>query len=291
MGERKWQVCAAVVPVSMLALTFFGCAKEPVTTRAMAPGSVGSSGIGTGDSSGAAQNGGAGQDGMSGSARGNAADLSGAIGAARGGDQRGRGSALGGGDWDRRAGENGAGGQAGRGGGQRGGADATGGGSAGVNAGLAGGGGGVAGDGSAGGAGVASANGAQSGTTSLGATRPEPKEFTPVTELRDIHFDFDSYDVRPEAAKMLAANAEWLRAHPRDLILIEGHCDDRGTNEYNLALGHHRAESTMNYLVTQGVQANLISVISYGEERPLCTEDAENCWARNRRAHFLVRRR
>ena len=284
MGERKWQVCVAVVPVSVLALTFFGCAKEPVTMMAMAPGSVGSSGTGIGGLSGAAQNGGAGQDGMSGSARSNAADLSGAIGAGRGGDQSGRGGALGGGDWDRRADENGAGRQAGRGGGQRGGAGATGGGGVG-DAGLAG---GAAG---AGGAALAGANGAQSGTTMLAATRPEPREFTPIAELRDIHFDFDKYDIRPEEAKMLAANAEWLRAHPRDLILIEGHSDDRGTNEYNLALGHHRADSTMNYLVSQGVQVNRITVISYGEERPLCTEDTDDCWARNRRAHFLVRRR
>src|SRR3989442_15599066 len=84
MRERKWQVCVAVVPVSMLALIFLGCAKEPVTLRAMVPGSVGSSGIGIGDSSGAARNGGAGQDGMSGSARGNAGHLSGPIGEGRG---------------------------------------------------------------------------------------------------------------------------------------------------------------------------------------------------------------
>src|SRR2546426_4479964 len=106
MRERKWQVCVAVVPVSMLALIFLGCAKEPVTLRAMVPGSVGSSGIGIGDSSGVARNGGAGQDGMSGSAHGNAGYLSGPIGEGRGdgdwnaGGQagRGRGPARGAGD-------------------------------------------------------------------------------------------------------------------------------------------------------------------------------------------------
>jgi peptidoglycan-associated lipoprotein len=121
--------------------------------------------------------------------------------------------------------------------------------------------------------------------------RPAPKEFTAVPELRDIHFDFDRYDIRPDAASVLNANAEWLRANPTEAILIEGHCDDRGTNEYNLALGHHRAESAMNYLVSQGVPTSRITVISYGEERPLCTDDTEACWARNRRAHILVRRR
>ena len=76
-----------------------------------------------------------------------------------------------------------------------------------------------------------------------------------------------------------------------NLVLIEGHCDERGTNEYNLALGERRAKATMNYLVSQGVQAARITIISYGEERPLCTEKTEACWARNRRAHFLTKAR
>jgi peptidoglycan-associated lipoprotein len=74
-------------------------------------------------------------------------------------------------------------------------------------------------------------------------------------------------------------------------VLIEGHCDERGTNEYNLALGERRAKSTMNYLVSQGVQASRITIISYGEERPVCNEKTEECWAKNRRAHFLVKPR
>ena len=74
-------------------------------------------------------------------------------------------------------------------------------------------------------------------------------------------------------------------------MLIEGHCDERGTNEYNLALGERRAKSTMNYLVSQGIQASRITIISYGEERPVCTEKTEECWAKNRRAHFLVKPR
>jgi len=111
-----------------------------------------------------------------------------------------------------------------------------------------------------------------------------------VTGLQDIHFDFDKYALRPEDAQLLSANAEWLREHPRAVILIEGHCDDRGTNEYNLALGNHRAESALKYLIAQGVARSRMSALSYGEERPLCTEETEECWARNRRAHFLVKR-
>ena len=90
--------------------------------------------------------------------------------------------------------------------------------------------------------------------------------------------------------RLLSANAEWLREHPRAVILIEGHCDDRGTNEYNLALGNHRAESALKYLLSQGVARTRMTTISYGEERPLCTEETEECWAQNRRAHFLVKR-
>ena len=104
-------------------------------------------------------------------------------------------------------------------------------------------------------------------------------------------FDFDKYDIRPSDAKILDANAAWLKSNAEHLVLIEGHCDERGTNEYNLALGERRAKSTMNYLVSQGIQASRITIISYGEERPVCTEKTEECWAKNRRAHFLVKPR
>jgi peptidoglycan-associated lipoprotein len=138
----------------------------------------------------------------------------------------------------------------------------------------------------------------QSGGTGATATpaptttaRPAVQDFTAVPELADIFFDFDKYDIRPGDAKTLDANASWLKSNPNHLLLIEGHCDERGTNEYNLALGERRAKSTMNYLVSQGVQANRITIISYGEERPQCTEHTESCWAKNRRAHFLVKPR
>jgi peptidoglycan-associated lipoprotein len=118
---------------------------------------------------------------------------------------------------------------------------------------------------------------------------PRPSDFAANANLKDVHFEFDRYDIRPEAARILDANATWLKANPRNLVLIEGHCDERGTGEYNLALGERRAKSTMNYLVGQGVAASRITVLSYGKERPLCTEKTEACWATNRRAHHLVK--
>ena len=123
------------------------------------------------------------------------------------------------------------------------------------------------------------------------APRPSPKEFMAVAALKEVYFDFDKYDIRPEDAKTLDANAAWLKSNGDNLVLIEGHCDERGTNEYNLALGERRAKATMNYLVSQGIQANRITIISYGEERPVCTEKTEACWAKNRRAAFLVKPR
>jgi peptidoglycan-associated lipoprotein len=127
--------------------------------------------------------------------------------------------------------------------------------------------------------------------TAAPVARPAPQEFRADAALKDVYFDFDKYDIRPVDAKSLDSNATWLKSNANHLILIEGHCDERGTNEYNLALGERRAKSTMNYLVSQGVQASRITIISYGEERPGCTEKAEECWAKNRRAHFLVKPR
>jgi len=104
-----------------------------------------------------------------------------------------------------------------------------------------------------------------------------------------IHFDFDKYDLKPKAMMILDEKAAYLREHPEVRVLIEGHCDERGTNEYNLALGDRRANSAKNYLVRSGVAESRITTISYGEEQPLCTEHTESCWWRNRRAQFQVR--
>lgn len=118
---------------------------------------------------------------------------------------------------------------------------------------------------------------------------PRPSQFTPAAALRDIHFDFDRYDLRAADIRLLDMNAAWLKDNSDTLLLIEGHADERGTDQYNLSLGDRRAKAAMDYLVAQGVQASRINLISYGEERPLCVERSETCWARNRRAHFLVK--
>ncbi len=106
--------------------------------------------------------------------------------------------------------------------------------------------------------------------------------------LRDIHFDFDRYDVKDEDKPVLRAIADWMIDNPGSRLLIEGHCDERGTSEYNLGLGDRRAKAAKDYLVTLGVPADRLQTVSYGEEKPLCTESTEECWAKNRRAHFVV---
>jgi peptidoglycan-associated lipoprotein len=126
-------------------------------------------------------------------------------------------------------------------------------------------------------------------TASATAVRPAPRDFMANAALRDINFNFDKYDIRPADMKTLDTNAAWLKTNARSSLLIEGHADERGTPEYNLALGERRAKAAMSHLVALGIQANRISIISYGEERPLCTEHGEACWARNRRDHFLVK--
>jgi peptidoglycan-associated lipoprotein len=138
-------------------------------------------------------------------------------------------------------------------------------------------------------AGKPAAGAASPATRPVSATPPSPSEFAPEPELADIHFDFDRYDLRPDVERTLDRHAAWLRAHPGDLVLIEAHCDERGTSSYNLALGDRRATMAKNYLVAQGVSAARIATLSYGEERPLCTEHGEACWAKNRRARFLVK--
>ena len=118
---------------------------------------------------------------------------------------------------------------------------------------------------------------------------PPPAQFREDAALRAIHFDFDKFDIRPDAARILDGNIDWMKSHPKAAILIEGHCDERGTNEYNIALGDRRAKATMSYLTARGVPAGRITMISYGEERPVCTVHSEACWAQNRRAQFLTK--
>jgi peptidoglycan-associated lipoprotein len=106
--------------------------------------------------------------------------------------------------------------------------------------------------------------------------------------LQDVHFDYDRYDLRSEDRSILQQNAEWLKEHAGAKVEIEGHCDSRGTVEYNLALGAKRAKAVKDYLVSLGIASDRMSTISYGEELPLCREENEACWSRNRRAHSVV---
>jgi len=106
--------------------------------------------------------------------------------------------------------------------------------------------------------------------------------------LKDVYFDFDKYDIRLRDAEILKENAALLKRYPNLKVQIEGHCDERGTLEYNLALGERRANHTKKYLLSLGISADRISTISYGEERPFDTAHNEDAWTKNRRAHFVI---
>jgi len=106
--------------------------------------------------------------------------------------------------------------------------------------------------------------------------------------IQDAFFDFDKYDVRPDARETLTRDAEFLRRYAQVRVLIEGHCDERGTNEYNIGLGEHRAQAAKQFLVSLGISSDRIQTITYGEERPFCRESNETCWQQNRRAHFVL---
>jgi peptidoglycan-associated lipoprotein len=105
----------------------------------------------------------------------------------------------------------------------------------------------------------------------------------------DVQFEFDSATLSIEAQDILRTKAEWLRNNPRASVIIEGHCDERGTNEYNLALGDRRAFSSKSFLVDLGIDDSRLTTVSYGEERPLDPRADEDAWSKNRRAHFVIR--
>lgn len=117
----------------------------------------------------------------------------------------------------------------------------------------------------------------------------EVKEIAPkVQALESIHFDFDKYNIRPPDREILNRHAEWLKKNKEVKITIEGHCDERGTVEYNLALGERRANEAKKYLVSLGVEPERIKTVSYGKERPIDPRHNEEAWAKNRRAEFVV---
>ncbi len=119
-------------------------------------------------------------------------------------------------------------------------------------------------------------------------TRGPSEEELFLQNVRPIYFDYDKSDIRDDQRPTLQANGEFLRAHPNINIIIEGHCDERGSAEYNIGLGDRRANSAKEFLVSMGISTDRIRTISYGKERPVCTESNEDCWQKNRRAQFVL---
>ena len=106
--------------------------------------------------------------------------------------------------------------------------------------------------------------------------------------LSDIHFGYNDYTIGDQDGSVLKSNASWLQAHPQARVQVEGYCDERGSEEYNIALGAKRAQAGKDYLATLGISESRMSTISYGKELPVCTEHDESCWSQNRRDHFSV---
>ena len=124
---------------------------------------------------------------------------------------------------------------------------------------------------------------------SLEALKRGEAPVTPASSpLKDVYFGLDRYDLDSEARSVLIANAQWLKANPAVRVEIEGHCDERGTTEYNLALGAKRAQIAKDFLVSLGLSSDRLGTISYGKEVPVCSEHDEGCWQQNRRDRFVV---
>jgi peptidoglycan-associated lipoprotein len=111
-----------------------------------------------------------------------------------------------------------------------------------------------------------------------------------LKEVRDAYFDLDKADLRPDAREALSKTADFLKNYPTIKVNIEGHCDERGSTEYNLALGDRRAAAVKQFLVSQGISADRMSTVSFGKEKPFCMESTEACWQQNRRGHFVMAR-
>jgi len=109
-----------------------------------------------------------------------------------------------------------------------------------------------------------------------------------LKEVQDAYFDLDKADIRSDARAALAKSADFLRNYPQVKVIVEGHCDERGSTEYNLALGDRRAAAVKQYLISLGIGADRVSTVSYGKEKPFCMESNESCWQQNRRGHFVM---
>ena len=115
---------------------------------------------------------------------------------------------------------------------------------------------------------------------------PAPAE---PDKLEAVYFDFDKYLIKPEGREAIKRNAEWLQKNPGKKIVVEGNCDERGTNEYNMALGQRRADAAAKYLMDLGIVKDRVGTVSYGEEKPICRDANEACWSKNRRGDFIVK--
>jgi peptidoglycan-associated lipoprotein len=145
---------------------------------------------------------------------------------------------------------------------------------------------------------VAQGEGGSADATARVTVNPAPAVQVPTNTMsaeeefkanvQDIFFDYDSADIRSDAQATLSKDAAYLKSHPETKVVIGGYCDERGSNEYNLALGQNRAEAAKNALVNAGVPSSNIRVISYGKEKPFCTQSTEECWQQNRRAGFSI---
>ncbi len=135
---------------------------------------------------------------------------------------------------------------------------------------------------------AAAAKAAEEAAAARAAEEARERAATAASGLQPIHFDFDQSFIRDDARAVLKANADWLKSHPKVKVRIEGNCDERGTKEYNQALGQRRAASAKKYLTDLGVSAQRISLISYGKEKPVCGESSEDCMLKNRRDDFIA---
>jgi peptidoglycan-associated lipoprotein len=138
---------------------------------------------------------------------------------------------------------------------------------------------------------AATASPSSSASSSSSSPSALPRDFGAAGDLKDVHFDLDQAQIGPSAAKVLENNARWLKSHRDMVVLIGGHADERGSDDYNTRLGERRAEAVKKQLVAKGIEANRIMTTSYGERKPLCADHKESCWGKNRRAEFQVKSR